>query len=119
MPKISKHTITADSVVTEIKNHTLTLKFPLCSEEELDTVELAKMLQYVLRDWQDGRRCFPAEMIASGLNRCLQRAVLGTVEKEAQEEFGCEVVPSAHGKRETSKWYIESSKRFAMQKNPG
>jgi len=118
MAKISRRTITADDAVSEIKEHMLTLKFVLCSDEELDTAELAKMLQYVLRDWQDGRRSFAAEMLGVGLSRCLSRALLDTIEKEAQEEFGREVVPSAHGKGETSKWYVEASKRFAEQKKP-
>ena len=36
---------------------TLTLKFPLESSEDIDVEALATMLQYYMRDWQDGRRC--------------------------------------------------------------
>ncbi|MHC4188408.1 MAG: hypothetical protein ACYSUB_01860 [Planctomycetota bacterium] len=118
MPKISKITITANTPTPKIKKYTLALKFPLHSEEELDTAELAKMLQYVMREWNDGRHPFEAEMVESGLSRCLKQAVYEAISKEAQDEFGHETVTSHSGRGHTSKWYIEAQKRYDEKRKP-
>ena len=115
---ISVHRISADSPYPEIKEYTLTLKFPLQSYEELDCAELAQMLRYALRDTQDGRRCFNAEMTMTGLAKCLRQAVYHTVEKVAQEEFGREMVTSHQGRQRTSKWYLEAAKRMEKLRKP-
>lgn len=115
---ISVHRISADSPLPEIKDHTLTLKFKLQSWGELDRDELAKMLQCVFQDWNDGRHPFDAEMITAGLARCLKRAVYHTIEKEAQDEFGHELVPRSDGMGDTSRWCLEADKRFAERKKP-
>lgn len=102
-----------------IRDYTLTLKFKLQNWGELDDpAELAKMLQHVLRDWDEGRYPFDVEMIVAGLSRCLRRAAYNVVEKEAQEEFGHETVPTHGGRGETARWYLETEKRFAKIKKP-
>jgi hypothetical protein len=99
------------------KEYDLILKFKLRSWEELDPAALAKMLRGVLRDWDEGRYPFEAEMISAGLDRCLRRAVYNTVEEEAREEFGNELVPN-NAKGNTSRAYLEAEKRYAVLKKP-
>lgn len=108
-----------DDNLPDIKDYTLTLKFKLQNWGELDdSAELARMLQYALRDWNEGRYPFDAEMIVAGLSRCLSRAAYNVVEKEAQEEFGHETVTTHGGHGETARWYLEARKRFAEAKKP-
>jgi hypothetical protein len=111
--------ISDDDNLLDIKDYTLTLKFKLQNWGKLaDPDELARMLQHVLRDWNEGRYPFDAEMIVAGLSRCLRRAVYHTVEKEAQDEFGHEIVTTHEGYGNTAKWYLEAEKRFAETKKP-
>ncbi len=108
-----------DDDLPDIKDYTLTLKFKLQNWGELaDSDELARMLQYVLRDWNEGRYPFDTEMITAGLSRCLRRAAYNVVEKEAQEEFGHETVTTHEGRGEIAKWHLEAEKRFAETKKP-
>lgn len=121
MPKgpISHHKITADSEPV-IEDHTLTLTFKLQSyiADELDYAELARMLYERLRDWNDGRYPFNAEMVSVGLGRCLNDAFYNLVEKECQDEFGNEMVPHEGGNGYTAKWCLEAEKWYAKRRKP-
>ena len=82
MPKgpISHHKITADSEPV-IEDHTLTLTFKLQSyiADELDYAELARMLYERLRDWNDGRYPFNAEMVSASSRIYLQGYTLAVL----------------------------------------
>jgi len=109
---ISVHRITSDSSIPRIEKNELVLRFPLQSWGPLEDGEItATMLQHVLRDWRDGRYPFEAEMITSGLSRCLKRAQYEVEAQRAQEEFGNEMIVSEDGKSQTAKWHIEAGKR--------
>lgn len=114
---ISVTTIRAGDNVPKTQKRTLTLKFPLESSEDIDGENLATMLQHYLRDWQDGRRPFHAEMIQVGLSRCLNHALLDTLEKEAQEEFGHEMI-QVRPNSKVARWYLEAQKRYDQCQKP-
>jgi len=115
MPKgpISVTTITGgDNSGPRIEKNELVLRFPLHSWGPLEDGDItATMLQHVLREWNDGRYPFEAEMIANGLSTCLKRAQYEVEAQKAQEEFGHEMVVSKDGRSETARWYIEALKR--------
>jgi len=109
--------ITADTL-PDIQRNTLVLKFPLDSWGPLDGDALAKMLREVMRDWNDGRHSFNAEMVSNGLSGCLKRALYEVVVQEAIDEFGTEVVENEDGSGNVSRWSIEADKRNAEMKQP-
>jgi len=117
---ISRHTISGGDYEPVLEDHTLTLTFKLQSyiADELDCAELGRMLYERLRDWNDGRHPFNAEMVSVGLGRCLNDAFSNLVEKECQAEFGNEMVPHEGGNGETAKWCLEAGKRYAKARKP-
>jgi len=102
----------------DIKDYTLTLKFPLRNQGELDCAGLAASLRDVLRDWDEGRYPFDAEMISVGVGRCLKHAVYQLISQNAQDEFQHEMVPNASGNGYMSKWHLEAEKRSKVQQHP-
>lgn len=103
---------------SDIEDYTLTLKFRLRNQGKLDCAELAEALQNVMRDWDEGRYPFDAEMVSAGLERCLKHAVSSIVTRKAQAEFGHEMVRHAGGSGSTAKWYLEARKRSVARKQP-
>jgi hypothetical protein len=120
MPRgpISVTSITANTVVPPVERNTLVLKFPLYSEGSLGCEALARMLKDVIRDWNDGRYSFNAEMLGNGLSRCLKRALYEVEAQKASEEFGPEVVESEGGSGYVSRWSLEADKRYAEMRKP-
>lgn len=122
MPKgpISRHTITGGDYEPVIEDHTLTLKFKLQSyiADDLNCDELAWLLHEIMRDWNDGRYRFSAEMVSVGLGKCMDNAFYHLIEKECQDEFGNEMVPHEGGNGETAKWCLEAEKRYAKRRRP-
>lgn len=120
MPKgpISVTTITADTVVPQVEKNTLVLRFPLYSEGPLDGETLAMMLREIMRDWNDGRYSFNAEMMCHGLAGCLRRALYEVEVQKASDEFGHEVIESEDGRSRAARWSIEADKRYAEMRKP-
>jgi len=114
---ISVTTIRAGDKRPPRQKRTLTLKFRLEDSEGFDCETLATMLQHYMRDWQDGRRPFDAELVESGLSRCLKRAVSDTFEEEAQKEFGHEMV-QVRPDSKVARWYLEARKRYEQCRKP-
>lgn len=115
---ISVSTITADTVVPPTETHTLVLKFPLHSKGPLDCESLATRLREAIRDWNDGRYSFNAEMLNQGLVGCLDWALYEVEVKKASDEFGHEVVESEDGRSRVARWAIEADKRYAEMRKP-
>lgn len=120
MPRgpISVTPTTADTVVPSVQKNTLVLKFSLHSEGLLDCESLAPMLRDIIRDWEDGRYAFNAEMMCVGLSGCLKRALYEVEVQKASEEFGHEVVENADGSGDVSRWSLEADKRYAEMRKP-
>jgi hypothetical protein len=101
-----------------VTNYEVTLKFRIGTDDPkgLDP-KVAKMLGYRLTDWNDGRRSFETEMIQHGLIELLHAAVKDTIEQAMIELYEQQVVDHGNGRR-TSRWHLESEKKFAAAKKP-
>jgi hypothetical protein len=80
-------------------------------DEELDCEAFAKMLEWGMDAWQDGRRPFDVEMFRNGLYECMKKAAYEVLCQQTQKEFGTEVIVSEDGLSEMARWAIEAEER--------
>lgn len=102
-----------------MQDYEVTLKFRVGTDDPkgLDCPTLTKMLGHRLTSHMDGRKSFDVELVVHGLIAILHTAFRDCINAAMIKLYDRQIVEHGNGNC-TSRWYIESEKKFAAAKKP-